>query len=87
MSVYDKIDELLVEWNKWNSKIENLWDTQHEITNKEFRRSKAIMRKQMQVRSATISKISPLLQAKSEKDFIDRMAYYEANRKQKKRRN
>jgi Zn-dependent hydrolases, including glyoxylases len=32
-------------------------------------------------------KISPLLQAKSEKDFIDRMAYYEANRKQKKRRN
>ena len=32
-------------------------------------------------------KISPLLQAKSEKDFIERMANYEANRKQNKRRN
>ena len=32
-------------------------------------------------------KISPLLQAESEKDFIDRMADYEANRKQNKRRN
>ena len=32
-------------------------------------------------------KISQLLQAKSEKDFIERMANYEANRKQNKRRN